>query len=187
MCFLLKFIFQERRKTLKKVLVHWQKSTHNCWLQNALHEWVTWNHTAEAALTVTQTLAFAAAVPVRFAGPRTRPPPLRSHKSFWTWLCRDTHMHTCPFRLFAPHSWAFVGPNHKLWDPSRDFLSKFVFVFCLKESIFSVGGWANVSQPVLLMSTLFGWQALLLFGIQLSILFFFLLKSTYLFTIITAV
>lgn len=51
---------------------------------------VTWSHTAEPTLAVTQALAPVATVPVGLAGPRTRPPALLSQKSIRTQPCGDT-------------------------------------------------------------------------------------------------
>lgn len=68
---------------------------------------VTWSHTAETTLAITQTLAFVATVSVGFTRPRTRPPPLLSQKSLWTWPCNDTphtntHTHTKAITAIDP-------------------------------------------------------------------------------------
>lgn len=86
---------------------------------------VTWSHTAETTLAITQTLAFVPTVSVCFAGPRTRPPPLLSQKSLRTRPCGDntqTHTHrdtlsTLSQQLFLCllpfHSWPLVEKKKK--------------------------------------------------------------------------
>lgn len=58
---------------------------------------VTWSHTTQTTLAVTQALALAAAFCVRFAGPRTGSRfPLSSLKSLHTRPCCDTNTHHTP-------------------------------------------------------------------------------------------
>lgn len=89
---------------------------------------VTWSHTAETTLAVTQTLSFAPAVSVGLAGSRARPPALLSQESCWARPCSDTtHTHThnytntisnCSFCLQPLHSRPLVNQKKKkCWGP----------------------------------------------------------------------
>lgn len=98
---------------------------------------VTWSHTAETTLAVTQTLTFAPTVSVGLAGPRARPPALLSQESCWAWPCSDTtHTHThnytntisnCSFCLQPLHLRPLVNQKKNAEGHNWSFVCQFCF------------------------------------------------------------